>query len=317
MNPNKFQVGLRDILHAQRRLKDVIRLTPLIQSVYHPEVYFKAESLQVMGSFKIRAAFNEISLLSAAQKQRGIVTSSSGNFAQGVAYASKQLDVSAKVVMMKSSNPFKIERTRQCGAEVVFCEDEFEARAQKVKEIQALEKRTTIHPYDHPSVIAGNGTLALEILEQLPEVENIVVPISGGGLISGIAIAAKTRRPKVRIWGVQPQNSNATYLSFQAKKIVSIDRAHTIADGLTVTRPGELTFLIIKALVDGVETVGEQTILRAVYHYLLEERLVVEPSGAVPLAAAFEGKIPLRRTVLVLSGGNISPDLIAQIVVNS
>ena len=180
----------------------MIQLTPLIQSAYHPEVCFAVESLQVMRLFKIRAAFNEISLLSAPQKQRGIATSSSGNFTQGVTYASKQLEVSAKVVMMKSSNPFKIERTRQCGAEVVFCEDYFEARTQKVREIQVLEKRTTIHPYDHPSVIAGNGALALEILEQLPEVENIVVPISGGGLIHGIAIAAKTRRPKVRIWGV-------------------------------------------------------------------------------------------------------------------
>lgn len=307
-------MDLQQVIEAQRQLDKVIRITPLVPSAFHPELYFKAENLQVTGSFKIRAAFNEIVQLPPEERKKGVVTSSSGNFAQGVAYASKLLGVSATVVMMKSSNPLKVERTRRWGAEVVFCEDRFEARAQTVAEIATREGRTAIHPYDHPSVVAGNGTIALEILKQLPEVENIVAPISGGGLIAGVALAAKLHKPSVRIWGIQPRGSNAACLSFHARRIVSIDQARTIADGLRVTRPGDLTFSIMQKYLDAAEVVEEESILRAVCHFLSEERLVVEPSGAVPMAAVLEGKVPLSKTVLVLSGGNISAELLQQAV---
>ncbi len=311
------ELGLEDILDAESRLKGIVLRTPLVPGQHHPELYYKTENLQATGSFKLRAAFNQIALLTASEKKQGVITSSSGNFAQAVAYAAKTLGVSAKIVMMRSSNPLKVERTRKLGGQVIFCEDRFAARQVTVLEIQQMEKRVAVHPFDHPLALAGNGTLGLEILEQLPGVRNIVVPISGGGLISGIALAVKARKSEVRVWGVQPQGSNATQLSFQAGRRVSIERARTIADGLIVTRPGELTFPLIQRLVEEVVAVKEESIRRAVRHYLLEEKLVVEPSGAVPLAAVLEEKIPLRQTVLVLSGGNIAPVLAAEILSGS
>lgn len=305
-------LSLHQVLEAQQRLKNVTKVTPLLQSAFHPELYLKAENLQVTGSFKMRAAFNEIVSLSASEKKRGVVAASSGNFGMAMACASARLGVSSKVVMMESSSPLKVERTRQWGAEVVYCENRFEARAEQVAEIEQLEGRTAIQSYDHPLVMAGNGTIALEILDQFPEVENIVVPISGGGLVGGIAFTAKAQKPSVKVWGIQPRGSNAAYLSFQAGRSISINQALTMADGLRVTRPGNITFPILKECVDCAEIVEEASILHATAHFLSEERLVVEPSGAVPLAAVLEEKIPLSKTVLVLSGGNISPEALEQ-----
>ncbi len=300
------------VLEARDRLRSVIRVTPLLPSDFGTGLYLKPENLQVTGSFKIRAAYNQVASLIQQERDRGVVTSSSGNFAQAAAYAAFQLGISAKIVMMRSSSPLKVERTRRWGGEVVFCEDRFEARAEKVADIQASDGRTVIYPYDHEAAVAGNGTIGLELLQQLPEVENVVVPISGGGLISGIALVLKEHKPSVKVWGVQPRGSNATYLSFQAGQPMAIDRGRTVADGLTVTRPGDLTFPLIMRYVDAVEAVEEETIMRAVGHFLEEEKLVVEPSGAVPLAAIMEGKVPVRHTVLVLSGGNMTAEVIGR-----
>ncbi len=294
------------VLGARDRLRSVIRMTPVLPSNFGTGLYLKPENLQLTGSFKIRAAYNQVASLTQEEKERGVVTSSSGNFAQAAAYAASQLGISAKVVMMRSSNPLKVERTRRWGGEVVFCEDRFEAREEKVTEIQASDDRTVIYPYDHEAAVAGNGTIGLELLQQLPEVENVVVPISGGGLISGIALVVKQHKPSVKVWGVQPKGSNATYLSFQAGQPQAIDRARTVADGLTVTRPGRLTFPLIQRYVHSVEAVEEESIMRAVGHFLQEDKLVVEPSGAVPLAAVMEGKVPVSNTLLVLSGGNMT-----------
>lgn len=314
MSRDKFQVSLQNILEARRRLREHVRCTPLLRSFYDPELYLKAESLQITGSFKVRAAFNEISLLSEQERSRGVVTSSSGNFAQGAAYAAGRLGVSAKIVMMRSSSELKVARTRLYGGAVVFCGDNFEAREETVRKIQRSENRTPIHPYDHLAVIAGNATLGLEILEQFPDVRNVVAPISGGGLISGVAAAIKTSGSDIRIWGVQPENSNATYLSFRAGRAMAIEAPRTIADGLMVTRPGQVTFPIIQEMIHDVVTVSEESILKAVNRLVQHERLVVEPSGAVPLAAVLENKVPLAATVLVLSGGNISPAVLAQAI---
>lgn len=281
----------------------------MLPSQTEAEIFHKAESLQMTGSFKIRPALNQLLTLSPEDRNRGVVTSSSGNFAQGVAYAAHILGISAKIVMMRSSNPLKVERTRRWGGTVVFCGNRFEARAEKVREIERGEDRTSIHPFDHVHAIEGNATLGLEIVEQLPDLEQVVVPISGGGLISGVAFAVKSIRPAARVIGVQPQGSNATFRSFREGKAVSIEKADTLADGLTVTRPGKLTFPLIRHWVDDVVTVSEESIRRAVRHYLIEEKLVVEPSGAVPLAALLEGKIERRKTVVVISGGNLDPSL--------
>ena len=298
-----------EFMEARERLSTVARVTPLIRSKLDSGLHFKAENLQVTGSFKIRAAYNQMVQLDQEQRDRGIVTSSSGNFAQAVAYAARMLGLSAKIVMMENSNPMKVTGTRRWGGEVVFCESRFEARDRTVERIRQEDGRSTVHPYDHSAAVAGNGTAGMEILEQLDQVENVVVPISGGGLISGIAMAVKERKPSVKVWGVQPRGSNATYRSFQEKEPVALDRADTVADGLTVTRPGSLTFPLILRYVDGVEMVEEDSILYSVGHLMGEEKLVVEPSGAVPLAAVLEGKVPLRNTVLVLSGGNMGQEI--------
>lgn len=311
MSPDKFHnPSLDDIREAAERLRPLVRVTPLLQSHFDEEIHFKAESLQVTGSFKARTACNQILQLSEEDRLRGIVTASSGNFAQGVAYASTRLGISAKVVMMRRSNPLKVERTRQLGAEVVFCENTLESRVATVAEIADSEGRATIHPYDHVHAVAGNGSVGLEILEQFPEVENIAVPVSGGGLVCGVAIAVKSFKPGVKVWGVQPSGNPTTYLSFQAGEPRSRDHAETIADGLMVTTPGAVTFPIIQSWVDEMVIAEEERILQAVRHFLERERLVVEPSGAVPLAAVMADRIPRRNTVLILTGGNIAPDLL-------
>jgi len=305
-------ITVEDARNARGRLTGVIRATPTLPS-YRSGLFLKAENLQVTGSFKVRPAYSQVSLLPDSLRSKGIVTSSSGNFAQATAYAAGKLGTSAKIVMMESSNPLKVDRTRQLGGAVIFCEDRFEARSQTVDEIVSKEGRHPIHPYDDAAAIAGNGTIALEVLEQCPEVQHIVVPISGGGLIAGIALVAKKINPGIHIWGVQAEGSNATYLSFKKGVRCSIEKPHTIADGLTVARPGQLTFPVIQKFVDGVETVQEDTIFAAVRHFIEVERLVVEPSGAVTLAAILEGKLPVDRTVLVLSGGNVAPSILKEL----
>lgn len=311
MDAHKFQSREEVVVReAAKRLRPFVRVTPLLPSHFDPEVRLKAESLQTTGSFKARTACNQLLQLSEDERRRGVVTASSGNFAQGVAYAASRLSISAKIVMMRRSNPLKVERTRQWGAEVIFCDDTLEARVAMVEEIRRSEDRATVHPYDHPNAVAGNGVIALEILDQFPEVENIVLPVSGGGLLSGVAGTVKVLKPEVKVFGVQSAGNPTTFLSFQAGEPRSVERANTIADGLLVTTPGKVTFPLIQRFVDGVVVVEEETILAAVKHFVEHERLVVEPSGAVGLAALMEDKLPRQKTVLVLSGGNIAPDLL-------
>ena len=303
-------VTIDAVREAQGRLGPYVRRTPLLQSLQWPEIFFKAESLQPTGSFKVRAAFNQLLLLSESERRRGVVTSSSGNFAQATAYAGHLLGISTKIVMMESANPIKVASTRRWGGEILFCEDRFEAREQGVAHIQEQEKRTLIHPYDHPAGMAGNGTAALEMLEQCPDLQDVVVPVSGGGLLAAVAFTVKSIRPTARVWGVQSRGANAAYLSFQRGRLCSIDRADTIADGLTVTRPGDLTFPLIQTFTDQIVQVEEESIREAVRLLWNQEKLVVEPSGAAGLAAVLEGQIQGPRTLLILSGGNLSPDLV-------
>jgi threonine dehydratase len=298
------------IAEAMETLEGVVRSTPVLPAVLRESLFFKPESLQLTGSFKIRPAHNQLAHLSQDQKAPGIITSSSGNFAQAVACSAHLLRISAKIVMMESSNPLKVERTRAYGGEVVFCDNHFDARQATVQRIAQSENRHEIYPYDHPLAIAGNATIALEILQQNPTTRNVVVPISGGGLIAGVALGLKLINPRIKVWGIQAAGSNAAVLSFQAGKRVSIEKADTMADGLAVTCPGELTFPLIQEYVDEVATVEEDSIMEAVRHFLHHERLVVEPSGAVTLAAVLEEKVAVDNTVLVLSGGNIDPRLL-------
>jgi len=307
MNSPLFQFDLEAYHQIRRELAQVALITPLLPSLSIPGLRLKAENRQVTGSFKIRPAYAQLIRLAPELRASGVVTSSSGNFAQGAAYAATRLGVSMKVVMMRSANPLKIENARSLGADIVLCDDRFEARQETVRQIQEQEGRVPIFPYNHEGAVLGNATLGDEILDQYESVSDILVPVSGGGLLAGILVAAEQRGSKARVWGVQAEGSNATYRSYREGRSVTIDRARTIADGLTVTTPGSLTFPIIKRLAAGMLQVREDSILEACQRLLFQEKLLVEPSGAVPLAAVIEGQIQAEGTVCVLSGGNISP----------
>lgn len=312
--PKEFQFSIEQILQTQRLLGGVALVTPILVSHQFPSVLFKAENLQVTGSFKIRPAFAQVARLTDEARLKGIVTSSSGNFAQAAAYAAARFGISAKIVMMESASALKKDKTRAFGGIVVTCPDFFEAREETVARIASEDHRTVIHPYNHADAILGNATLGVEIAEQHQAVRNVVVPISGGGLIAGILSSLMQLRPGVRVWGVQPEGSSATYLSHRKGERVSIPGAQTIADGLRVTCPGSVTFPIIHQHVEDVVTVSEESIIRATRELLLGEKLLVEPSGAVTLAALLEGKVPADETVCVLSGGNIAPQGLLQIL---
>lgn len=308
----EFQFEQNRLEAARERLTPWIIETPTIQSKSFTSVWLKAENLQLTGSFKVRAAFNQLLCLEPHETKRGIVTSSSGNFAQAAAFAATRLSLSAKIVMMQSSNSWKVNRTRDLGGDVVFCEDRFTARAEMVQKIADSEGRAQIYPFDHAEAIYGNASLAIELLSQVPSLKNVIVPISGGGLIGGVVVGLFFLKPAVRIWGVQPAGSNATFLSYNQGRRVSIAEAHTIADGLTVTCPGALTFPLIRDFVAGVVTVSEESIREAVRICLLREKLLVEPAGAVPIAALVESKVPMDQTACVLSGGNILPSVLTE-----
>lgn len=308
MTNNKFQ--LTEIEHLRSLISPCLRRTPLLPSFLSPDLLLKAECLQNTHSFKVRAAAGQILSLSGVELEAGLVTSSSGNFGQAAAFVASRVHCPLQVVMPRNSNQIKVHLTEEWGAEVVFCENDFQARQAKVEQIKSSLETTEIHPFEHPRAILGNASLGLEMLEQKPGIRHIVVPIGGGGLISGVALAAKLVQPEVQVWGVQPQGSNAAYLSFLGDRVQQLKRTHTIADGLRANRPGDLTFSLIRQHVHSVVTVEEDSILAAVSHFLGKEKLIVEPSGAVGLAAVLEGKVPVQETLLVLSGGNIDPGLL-------
>ncbi|GAB4229817.1 MAG: bifunctional threonine ammonia-lyase/L-serine ammonia-lyase TdcB [Acidobacteriota bacterium] len=293
---------LSGLLDNQR---DFVETTPMLRARSVPGLFLKAENLQVTGSFKVRPAFAQFFALGPEERRRGVVTSSSGNFAIAAAYVARMVGVSCTVVMMPSASRKKRERAEALGARIVLCGDSYESRQKTVQELVAKEGLTAVHPFDAPEAILGNGTLGWEIVEQVQDLRRIVVPVSGGGLLAGIATAVRQLCPRVELWGVQAAGSNAAVLSWEAKRRVSIPRANTIADGLTVTCPGERTFPILLALVDGILQVEETAVRSAVTRLLDEEKLVVEPAGAVPVAAVLEGLVPAERTVCVLSGGNL------------
>lgn len=299
---------------TRERLRRHLSASPCLPSRRFPGARLKAENLQVTGSFKARPALAQIAAIADSARGRGIVTSSSGNFAQGAAWAAGILGISIKIVMMKSSNPLKVDRARRLGGEVVLCEDRFSARAEEVERIRAAEGRQVIYPYDHPLAVAGNATIGLEILRQFPKVRRIVVPISGGGLIAGIIQAKRLSGAAVEVWGVQPEGSNATYLSFQDRKRRAIEHARTVCDGLTVTQPGMLTFPLVLEGATGILCIPEAAVLTVTRDCLSEERLVVEPSGAITLAPLLLGLLPADGTVCVLSGGNVDPQLAARLL---
>ena len=311
------------IREARGRLSSYLRPTPLILSEalsrdLGRRAWLKLESQQPTGSFKVRPAFNGI-LKSLDQARRvGVVTSSSGNFAQAAAYAARELGVSAQIVMMKKSSPYKRERTKQMGGGVALCENTFQDRWATTFRLQQETGRLLLHPYDSDETIAGNGTMGLELLDDLEGDFTVVVPISGGGLIAGVAAAVKQFRPDCRVIGVQPAANRSMQEALAAGRPVAVTVGPTLADALTVACSGERSLRIVERLADDVVAVSEEEIAAAVRYLAEQQKLVAEPGGAAAVAALRAGKVggSNQDVVCILSGGNIVPavfrDLLTQ-----
>ncbi|GHH77493.1 threonine ammonia-lyase [Streptomyces sulfonofaciens] len=313
-------VTLDDVRGAQKMLAGVARVTAMegsrhLSRLVGAPVHFKCENLQRTGSFKVRGAYVRIAGLLPEQRAAGVVAASAGNHAQGVAHASSLLGVHSTVFMPVGAPLPKVAATREYGAEVRLHGQVVDETLAAAQEYAAQTGAVFIHPFDHPDVVAGQGTVGLEILEQCPEVRTIVVGIGGGGLAAGIAVAVKTLRPDVRLIGVQAAGAAAYPPSLSAGRPVSIEAQTTMADGIKVGRPGDVPFRIIEDLVDEVRTVTEDELSRALLHCLERAKLVVEPAGASPVAAllsdpeTFEGPV-----VALLSGGNVDPLLLQGIL---
>jgi threonine dehydratase len=300
---------LNDLYAARERLHDVIVATPVLPLASagggaSAAISLKCENLQRTGSFKIRGAYNRIATLSPEQRAAGVVAYSSGNHAQGVACAAALLGVAATVVMPEGAIETKVAATRAFGAEIRFAGTDSETRRRVAEDLARERGAALVPPYDDPAIIAGQGTIGLEILEAVPEVRTVLAPIGGGGLISGIALAIKLRQPDVRVIGVEPEGAADARASRRAGTVVEWERIDTVADGLRARRVGALPFQAIRAHVDDIVTASDSEILDAARRLLFQSHLVVEPSGAVAVAAAIAG-VGTGLTVAVISGGNI------------
>ena len=313
-------VSLTDVQKARELLGEVVRHTPLegcrvLSAPAGGPVYFKCENLQRAGSFKIRGAYVRIARMSAAERAQGVVAASAGNHAQGVALAASLLGASATIVMPLSAPLPKVEATGAYGADVRLHGHSVDEALVEAERIARDTGAILVHPFDHPDVIAGQGTVGLEILEQCPDVRTIVVSMGGGGLVSGIAAAVKSKRPDVRIVGVQAAGAAAWPDSLREGRPVAISQMQTMADGIAVGRPGEITYAHVARLVDDIVTVSDEALSRALLLCLERAKLVVEPAGAAAVAAIQESPDQFETpAVAVLSGGNIDPLLLLSVI---
>jgi threonine dehydratase len=315
-------ITIDDVREAARRLKGHIHRTSVITSRSFDEasghrVFFKCENLQRAGAFKIRGALNKLLSLTDEERRRGVVGFSSGNHAQGVALAAKLTGASAIILMPTDAPASKVAATRGYGAEVVFYDRQTEDREARAKELVAKTGRILVPPYDDPAIMAGQGTAALELLEEVPDLDALLTPMGGGGLMAGCSTVATALRPSMKIYGVEADTANDTYLSFKKGERVSIAPPPTIADGIRNLSPGALTFPINQRTLTDVLLVSDKEIEEAVRFLLLRAKILVEPTGAVPAAALLAGKLPMpknSRLGVVLSGGNIDPALLADIL---
>ena len=308
---------LDEIKGARNALPSVVRRTPILPlapescDIGHEKLFLKAECLQVTGAYKVRAAFNVIRCLSEVERKRGIVLASSGNFAQAFAFAGAQLGVSVVVVMLDQTSSNKVLATQELGAEVVFCGRDALNRQPTVEAIAGDRGITSIDTWEYPPVIAGHGSIGLEIIEDAPEVEQILVPVSSGGVAAGIATAVKLSSPHIRIIGVQPEGANAYFLSRKAGKPVTLNHWDTIADGLSARFPGAYPFHHLQEYLDDVVLVSEKDIAASFRSLLYRGKLLVEPAGAVAAAAFFSGKVDQdRTTVAAVTGGNVTAETV-------
>lgn len=313
---------IEDVEKARELLAGVTVQTPLLLSDRLSQdsggrVYVKVENTQRSGSFKLRGAYVKMASLTAAERAQGVITHSAGNHAQGVALAAKLMGIPATVVMPEFAPLAKIVATRRSGAEVLLQGASFDDAGIYARQLQQERGLTYVHAFDDPAVVVGQGTIGLELLDALPTLDTVIVPVGGGGLISGIALALRARRPGVRIIGVQAAGCPSISLSLAAGEPVTVAQARTIADGIAVKRPGAITLPLIRDLVDEVLTVDEDEIARGIVYAVQNLRQVAEGGGAVGIAALLAGKISLRadeQVVTILSGGNIDANFLARVI---
>lgn len=303
-------LDLKHFQEAKKRVDEVIIPTPLIYSEAFSkecknQVYIKPENLQRTGAFKIRGAYNKIIKMDDEAKAKGLIASSAGNHAQGVAYAASKLGVKATIVMPKHTPLIKVEATEAHGAEVVLAGEVYDEAYQKACDLQKEHGYTFVHPFNDEDVIEGQGTIALEILDELPEADIILVPIGGGGLISGIACAAKQIKPTIKIIGVEPEGAASALAAINEDQVVALKEANTIADGTAVKEIGDMTFDYIKEYVDGIITVSDYELMDAFLLLVEKHKLVAENSGILSLAALKKLNEKNKKVVSLISGGNI------------
>ncbi|HQE05488.1 MAG: threonine ammonia-lyase [Tepidanaerobacteraceae bacterium] len=316
-----MDVTFRDIQEARSHLKDVVYKTGLVHNTTFSEmtgnfIYLKTENLQKTGSFKLRGAFNKIANLPKEQKQYGVIAASAGNHAQGVAMAATAYGIKSTIVMPKHAPLSKIAATKSYGAEVVLYGEVYDEAYEKARQIQKQSGAVFVHPFDDREIIAGQGTIGIEILEDVPDADIIVVPIGGGGLISGIVIAAKHMKPDIKIIGVQTKNLPSMARSLSQNHITTVEGPATIADGIAVKTPGELTFKIVKKFVDDIVTVDEDEIANAILLLLERAKVVSEGAGAASVAAILNRLDIVRnkKIVALISGGNIDVNMLSRII---
>lgn len=316
---NKNQLTLDSVYKARYALKDVAIQTDLL---YAPklkpgtELYLKTENLQITGSFKVRGAYYKMSKLSDKEKARGVVACSAGNHAQGVALAAQKNGIEAVICLPDSAPISKVEATKSYGAKICLVEGVYDDAYQKALRLRDEEGYTFIHPFNDPDVIAGQGTIALELAEQIPDMDAVIVPIGGGGLISGIAYTIKALNPSIKVYGVQASGAPSMLNSIHDAHIEKLDSVSTIADGIAVKEPGTLTYDICQKYVDEIVTVSDDEIAAAILALMEKHKLVTEGAGAVAVAAAMFDKLDLKgkKTVCILSGGNIDVTILSRVI---
>ena len=301
---------LYDFMEARERLNTVITKTKLIYSnIFSNEtgndVYIKPENLQRTGAFKIRGAYNKIAKLTEEEKKRGVIAASAGNHAQGVALAAQKLGIKAVIVMPKHTPLIKVEATKRYGADVILTGEVYDEAYEYAKKLQEKEGYTFVHPFDDEDVIEGQGTIALEVLDELPDADIILVPIGGGGLISGIASAAKLKNPLIKIIGVEPEGAASALEARKNKHVVELSEANTIADGTAVKKIGEITFDYIEKYVDDIVTVSDYELMAAFLILVEKHKIVAENSGILSVAGLKKLNVKGKKIISIISGGNI------------
>ena len=312
-------VSCDDISLAQKTLEPILHKTGLIESQffsreYGNRVFLKPENFQVTGSFKIRGAYYKISKLSEEEKSRGVIAASAGNHAQGVGYAAQMLGVKATIVMPETTPIIKVEATKKFGVQVVLHGDTYDDACRKARELEEENGYVFVHPFDDIDVMLGQGTVALEVLKELDDVDKILVPIGGGGLISGIAMAAKMLKPGIKIIGVEPEGACCIARSLDENKVTELKKVDTMADGVAVKKPGDLTFEVIKEFVDEVVTVSDSDILEAILLLMERHKMITEGAGALSVAGLKKLAPEDKNVVCVISGGNIDISTISAII---